>query len=91
MASIVKPLSQCATSDVAIPDDPKKSKSKKLLHLDDMWFFIREADGLVYVYEVSTKKQIFVTGNSKAKAINILVEHLHLVKEALDEYEREIS
>jgi len=81
-------FSECKVSDIQIPDNPTKSKSKKLLKLGKMWFFIQETKDFIKIYEVSTKRLVMAPGN-KSKGLDLLVRKLHLVQEALDRYKKE--
>jgi hypothetical protein len=78
-------LKDCLDADIKMPDDPTKSKSKKLIKIDGIWFFLQQTKYFNKIYEVSTKKFIMAPGDMST-GLNILVENIDKVKEKIEEF-----
>ena len=78
-------LADCFDADINIPKDPEKSKSKKLMKIAGMWFFIQHTKTFIKIYEVSTKKLIMAPGDLN-KGLDKLVDNIDEVKKAVEEY-----
>jgi len=61
-----------------------KSKSKKVLKLNGMYFFVAETKGLTKIYSIDLGIKLLAT-HPKSHAMNCLVKRLHLVKEVIDD------
>lgn len=83
-------LKTCFLADINIPDIDKveKSKSKKLMKIGSLWFFIQRTQSSTKIYEVQTKKLIMAPGNY-AKGLNLLVGNISDVEEAVESYIKE--
>jgi len=60
-------------------DKVKKSKSKKLMKLDDMYFFIAETKEITRIYSVNLGIQV-LAAYPRSHALNMLIKRLHHIK-----------
>ena len=60
------------------------ASGKKLINIGGIWFFVREAKGLVQVYLKDTGELILVSANGRRKALNQLTERLGDVHEYIN-------
>ena len=83
-------LRDCKDADINLVDIDKveKSKSKKLMKIGKLWFFIQRNQTFTMIYEISTKKSIMAPGNY-AKGLNLLVSKISEIEDAVDEYFKE--
>ena len=82
-------LDKCKQADIQIPlmSKVKKSKSAKLMKIEDLWFFIQKTKDFTNIYEVSTQRLVMCPG-TYSRGLNKLVKDIDIIRKAVDLYKR---